>query len=185
MFDSKGQRLGSVYNFMVDKITGQVAYAVMSFGGFLGLGERFYPLPWKSLSYDPARGGYVVDLDKDRLEVGAQLRGGRAALVRSGLWQEHSRPLRLRQRAVRSAMRAAFSVLLLAVGLCGAASAQSADAPLSLAASQTDPVPDTDVGTTNGSLSDKLSKTERGHPSAGHRRSRHAEASAGDRDACP
>ncbi len=68
VFDSKGQRLGSVYNFMVDKITGQVAYAVMSFGGFLGLGERFYPLPWKSLSYDPARGGYVVDLDKDRLE---------------------------------------------------------------------------------------------------------------------
>ncbi len=56
-------------------------------------------------------------------------------------------------------MRAAFPVLLLAAGLCGGASAQSADAPLSLAASQTDPVPDTDVGTTNGSLSDKLSKT--------------------------
>lgn len=70
VFDPNGQRLGSVYNFMVDKITGQVAYAVMSFGGFLGLGERFYPLPWKALSYDPARGGYVVDLDKGRLESG-------------------------------------------------------------------------------------------------------------------
>ena len=67
VFDRAGKRLGTVYNFMVDKVTGQVAYAVMSFGGFLGLGERFHPLPWKALTYDPARGGYVVDLDRERL----------------------------------------------------------------------------------------------------------------------
>lgn len=76
VFDRRGERLGSVYNFMVDKVTGQVAYAVMSFGGFLGLGERFYPLPWKALTYDPGRGGYVVDLDKKSLEAAPSYAAG-------------------------------------------------------------------------------------------------------------
>ena len=52
---------------MVDKRSGQVEYAVLSFGGFLGIGEDYYPLPWKALTYDTSQGGYVVDLDKDRL----------------------------------------------------------------------------------------------------------------------
>ena len=64
----EGERLGSVYNFMVDKLSGQVAYAVMSFGGFLGIGDSYHPLPWKSLTYDTTMGGYVVDLDRARLE---------------------------------------------------------------------------------------------------------------------
>ncbi len=68
VFGRDGQRIGAVYNFMVDKVTGRVAYAVMSFGGFLGLGERFFPLPWAALTYDPARGGYVVDIDRDGLD---------------------------------------------------------------------------------------------------------------------
>ena len=68
VFGRDGQRLGTVYNFMVDKVTGRVAYAVMSFGGFLGLGERYHPLPWEALTYDPARGGYVVDIDPARLD---------------------------------------------------------------------------------------------------------------------
>jgi hypothetical protein len=62
------RRLGNVYNFMVDKYTGQVAYAVMSFGGFLGLGESYHPLPWKVLSYDTRLEGYVIDLDRERLK---------------------------------------------------------------------------------------------------------------------
>ncbi len=76
VFDRDGTRLGTVYNFMVDKVTGQVAYAVMSFGGFLGLGERFHPLPWKALTYDPERGGYVVDLDRARLEAAPSFAAG-------------------------------------------------------------------------------------------------------------
>lgn len=68
VFGRDGQRIGAVYNFMVDKVTGRVAYAVVSFGGFLGLGERFFPLPWAALTYDPARGGYVVDVDRGTLE---------------------------------------------------------------------------------------------------------------------
>ena len=68
VYNRKGEHLGQVYNFMVDKYSGQVAYAVMSFGGFLGMGERYHPLPWKVLDYDTKMGGYVVDLDKSRLE---------------------------------------------------------------------------------------------------------------------
>ena len=68
VYNREGERLGSVYNFMVDKMSGQVAYAVMSFGGFLGIGDSYHPLPWKSLTYDTDKGGYVVDLDRSRLE---------------------------------------------------------------------------------------------------------------------
>lgn len=67
VYDRKGEHLGSVYNFMVDKVTGQVAYAVLSFGGFLGFGESYHPVPWKSLTYDLRLGGYVIDIDADTL----------------------------------------------------------------------------------------------------------------------
>ena len=53
---------------MVEKRSGHVAYAVMSFGGFLGMGSSYHPLPWNQLTYEPAQGGYVVDLTKEQLE---------------------------------------------------------------------------------------------------------------------
>jgi hypothetical protein len=68
VYNRRGERLGTVYNFMVDKRSGQVAYAVMSFGGFLGMGGSYHPLPWRALTYDTGKGGYVVDLDKQRLQ---------------------------------------------------------------------------------------------------------------------
>ena len=63
-----GECLGSAYTVMIHKYSGQVAYAVMSFGGFLGLGERYHPLPWRSLTYDTGLGGYVVDVTREQLE---------------------------------------------------------------------------------------------------------------------
>lgn len=48
---------------MIDKFTGQVEYAVMSFGGFLSIAESYNPVPWKSLKYDVNLGGYVILLD--------------------------------------------------------------------------------------------------------------------------
>jgi sporulation protein YlmC with PRC-barrel domain len=68
VYNRQGERLGDVYNFMVDKISGKVAYAVLSFGGFLGIGERYHPLPWDKLTYDTSLGGYVVDIDRGTLE---------------------------------------------------------------------------------------------------------------------
>lgn len=68
VYNRAGESLGSVHDVMINKVSGQVAYAVMSFGGFLGLGERYHPLPWPSLTYDTGLGGYVVDASRDQLE---------------------------------------------------------------------------------------------------------------------
>ena len=67
VFNRQGERLGEVYNFMVGKRSGKVAYANLSFGGLLGVGGSYHPLPWEVLTYDTGRGGYVVDLSKDQL----------------------------------------------------------------------------------------------------------------------
>jgi len=68
VFNREGERLGTISRFMVDKRSGQVDYAVLSFGGLFGMGQDHYPLPWKVLTYDTSRGGYVVDLDRSVLE---------------------------------------------------------------------------------------------------------------------
>jgi sporulation protein YlmC with PRC-barrel domain len=67
VYDNAGNRIGDVYNFMVEKVSGKVAYAVISFGGFLGIGEDYFPVPWNQLTYDTSLGGYTVDIDQDRL----------------------------------------------------------------------------------------------------------------------
>jgi hypothetical protein len=68
VYNRLGERLGTIDHVMINKYSGQVAYAVMSFGGFLGIGESYHPLPWRSLTYDTRLGGYVVDTDRNRLE---------------------------------------------------------------------------------------------------------------------
>ena len=69
VFDSAGERIGHVDDLSIERVSGEVAYAIMSFGGFLGIGEKFHPLPWSLLDYDPERGGYVVALDKEALKA--------------------------------------------------------------------------------------------------------------------
>ena len=68
VYNLAGDKLGNVDDIMIDKVSGRAIYAVMSFGGFLGLGEKYHPLPWATLKYDAQKGGYVVNLDKKRLE---------------------------------------------------------------------------------------------------------------------
>jgi hypothetical protein len=68
VYDTHGNKLGTVEDVMIDKETGRIAYAVMSFGGFLGIGDRHHPLPWSTLRYDRELGGYVVNLDQRQLE---------------------------------------------------------------------------------------------------------------------
>lgn len=76
VYDHHGERLGSIYNFMVDKRSGRVEYAVLTFGGFLGMGQNHYPLPWEMLTYDTRMGGYVVDIDEDDLHEAPSYRRG-------------------------------------------------------------------------------------------------------------
>jgi hypothetical protein len=68
VYNRQGESLGSVYDVMIDKMSGEAEYAIMSFGGFLGMGESYHPLPWKALTYDLGQGGYVVNLSKQQLQ---------------------------------------------------------------------------------------------------------------------
>lgn len=68
VYDAAGERLGTVKRLMIDKLSGRVVYAVMSFGGFLGVGRDYHPLPWDVLEYDTDKGGYVVAVDRRVLE---------------------------------------------------------------------------------------------------------------------
>jgi sporulation protein YlmC with PRC-barrel domain len=76
VYDRNGERMGSIYNFMVNKRSGEVEYAVLTFGGFMGMGRRYYPLPWDMLDYDIERGGYVVDMDEDDLHDAPSFKQG-------------------------------------------------------------------------------------------------------------
>jgi hypothetical protein len=68
VFRSDRKRVGSIKRLMLDKKRGTVAYAVMSFGGFLGIGDDYYPLPWALLTYDEELGGYRVDVTDEQLQ---------------------------------------------------------------------------------------------------------------------
>ncbi|QEX16789.1 photosystem reaction center subunit H [Hypericibacter terrae] len=68
IYNPKGDHLGEVDEIMIDKLSGKVAYAVATFGGFLGLGQSRYALPWSVLSYDTGKSGYVVALDAEKLK---------------------------------------------------------------------------------------------------------------------
>jgi PRC-barrel domain len=69
VYGADSQRIGSIERVMIDKMSGKVAYAVLGFGGFLGIGDDHYPLPWQSLKYDTNVGGYITGI------TDAQLRG--------------------------------------------------------------------------------------------------------------
>ena len=68
VYNNAGDKLGSIDDLMIDKRSGHVRYAVLEFGGFLGIARDRYPLPWAILKYDTSRDGYVVPLDKSQLE---------------------------------------------------------------------------------------------------------------------
>jgi sporulation protein YlmC with PRC-barrel domain len=67
VYNAAGEDLGTIHDVMIDKRSGRVAYAVMSFGGFLGMGEKYHPLPWNMLTYDEDKGGYNIDLSAEQL----------------------------------------------------------------------------------------------------------------------
>ena len=61
-------KIGSIERVMIDKMSGKVSYAVLSFGGFLGIGDDHYPLPWQSLKYDTNLGGYRTGITESQLK---------------------------------------------------------------------------------------------------------------------
>jgi hypothetical protein len=68
VYGADRKKIGRIENLMIDKWTGQVAYAVLSFGGFLGVGAEHYPTPWSMLKYDEELGGYITEITKEQLK---------------------------------------------------------------------------------------------------------------------
>ncbi|MGA8697351.1 MAG: PRC-barrel domain-containing protein [Xanthobacteraceae bacterium] len=68
VYGADDRKIGSVQRVMIDKASGKVAYAVVSFGGFLGMGEDYYPMPWTNLKYDTRLGGYRVGITEQQLK---------------------------------------------------------------------------------------------------------------------
>ena len=68
VFDADGKKLGTVHSVMINKRSGQVAYALLSFGGVLGVGSHIYPIPWESLDYDVDLDGYRVEMSREQLQ---------------------------------------------------------------------------------------------------------------------
>jgi sporulation protein YlmC with PRC-barrel domain len=77
VYDRRGKRIGTVERVMIDKISGRVAYAVMSFGGFFSVGADEYAVPWRMLDYDPSLGGYRTQITPEQLRRAPSLSGRR------------------------------------------------------------------------------------------------------------
>lgn len=73
VFNQAREKIGQIEDVAIDKTTGKVAYAILSFGGFLGLGGKHQPLPWSVLTYDPALGGYMVPITEQFLALAPKL----------------------------------------------------------------------------------------------------------------
>ncbi|WP_299971744.1 PRC-barrel domain-containing protein [Devosia sp. 66-22] len=67
--DTQGEVIGKVEDLILDKTDNAIMFAVVGFGGFLGMGEKFHPLPWSSLDFDPELDAYVVPFSKDQLKA--------------------------------------------------------------------------------------------------------------------
>jgi len=68
VYDPRGNNIGSIKRLMIEKISGRVAYALMSFGGFLGMGTEEHSIPWGKLTYDTSLGGYRTDVTEAQLK---------------------------------------------------------------------------------------------------------------------
>jgi len=72
VYDAAGTNIGEIDHLMIDKTSGRVAYAVMSFGGFLGLGHSHYPVPWGALKYDTSLSGFRTNISEQQLKDAPQ-----------------------------------------------------------------------------------------------------------------
>jgi sporulation protein YlmC with PRC-barrel domain len=68
VYNAKGEDLGHISEIMIDKLSGEVAYAVLKYGSVMGLGGKLFALPWDVLDYNTHFGGYVVDIPEERLK---------------------------------------------------------------------------------------------------------------------
>jgi len=64
----QSEKLGKIEELVIDKLNGNVRYAVLSFGGMLGLGEKLFAIPWRAFRYNEGRDCFIMDIPKDKLK---------------------------------------------------------------------------------------------------------------------
>ena len=97
VYGTDQNKIGTVQRVMIDKLSGKVAYAVISFGGFLGVGEDYYPVPWSTLKYDTNLGGYVTGVTADSLKGAPVIlvpRIGNGVATTTGVFTSTTKPNR-------------------------------------------------------------------------------------------
>lgn len=67
VYNSTGDKIGTVEDVVLDKLSNNIMFAVVGFGGFLGMNEKYHPLPWSTLDYEKNKEGYVVNVTKEQL----------------------------------------------------------------------------------------------------------------------
>ena len=91
IYQQDGEKIGKVEELAIRKENGRIEYAIVSFGGFLGIGEKYHAVPWSLLTFDVEKGGYVIPIDKDQLERApnfdpSELSGWNDASSREGIY---------------------------------------------------------------------------------------------------
>lgn len=87
VYGADRDKIGTVQKLMIDKRSGRVSYAVLSVGGFLGLGDRHHPLPWGALSYDTDLDGYLVNVTRETVEQGPSYEEGTEPAWHDAEWR--------------------------------------------------------------------------------------------------
>lgn len=88
VFGLRSEHIGEIDSFVIDKPSGRIVYAMMSFGGFLGFGEDIYPIPWSKLSYDTELAGYKTDLTQEMVQGASETRVSDQAMIDDPLWNQ-------------------------------------------------------------------------------------------------
>lgn len=91
IYGTENKKIGSIERVMVDETSGEIAYAVLNFGGFLGVGNEHYPVAWEVLRYDPDLDGYLYDWSVHRRELDDYYNDDMSELYRLG-WGEEYEP---------------------------------------------------------------------------------------------
>jgi sporulation protein YlmC with PRC-barrel domain len=69
VYDSSGEKIGEIEDVILEKMADNILFAVIGFGGLMGMGEKFHPVPWAALDYSPEYGGYVVPFTHEQLQT--------------------------------------------------------------------------------------------------------------------
>ena len=88
VYDPHGRPIGTIRHLVIEKVSGRVVYAVMTFGGFLGMGSQPHMIPWEKLKYDTRLHGYRTDITE------AQLRAAPTTYGDEGLWPDKEKQVR-------------------------------------------------------------------------------------------